>query len=139
MTDIRKPTVSERIDDVERRLEMRRGRIEYNVREIKERLARKSTWWPVGAAAGAIAIGFAVARARSQRNAARTLYVPRRRYEERKVSKAASVLGLAGGLLRIALSPQGRALWQAFRRGVERGRAYAASARGAARRAGEWR
>lgn len=134
MSDNTRRTVNERIGDVERRLEMRRGRIEYNVREIKERLARKSTWWPLGAAAGAVAIGIALAR--SRRPAARVLYAPRPVYEERKVGRAATIFGLAGGLLRIALSPQGRALWQAFRRGVERGREYAwrrSAARGGVR------
>ncbi len=125
MTDTKKRSVDERIGDVERRLELRRSRIEYNVQEIKDRLSRKSTWVPLGAAAGAIAIGYAIARARSQQKAARTLYVPRRVYEERKAGKAATILGLAGGVARIALSPQGRMLLQAFRRGIQRGREYA--------------
>jgi len=125
MTDTKKRSVNDRIADVERRLELRRGRIEYNVQEIKDRLSRKSTWVPLGAAAGAIAIGYAVARARSQQKTARTLYMPRRVYEERKAGVAATVLGLAGGLARIALSPQGRMLLQAFRRGIQRGREYA--------------
>ena len=121
----RKRSVSERIGDVERRLEFRRGRIEYNVHEIKERLSRTSTWLPIGAAAGAIAIGYAVARARPHGSAARTLYAPRRERDERRAGTAATVLGLAGGLTRMAFSPQGRALWQVFRRGIQRGREYA--------------
>lgn len=125
MNDTRKRSVNERIGDVERRLELRRGRIDYNVQEIRDRLSRKSTWVPLGAAAGAIAIGYAVARARSQKESARTLYMPRRTDDGRKAGMAATILGLAGGVTRIALSPQGRALWQVFRRGVERGREYA--------------
>lgn len=125
MSDTKKRSVDDRIKDVERRLELRRGRIEYNAQEIKATLSRKSTWVPLGAAAGAIAIGYAVARARSQEKSARTLYMPRRVYEERKAGMVATILGLAGGIARIALSPQGRLLWQAFRRGIQRGREYA--------------
>ena len=51
--------------------------------------------------------------------------MPRRTRDERKAGMAATILGLAGGVTRIALSPQGRALWQVFRRGIERGREYA--------------
>lgn len=114
-----------RIADLERRLELRRTRIEYNAHEIRERLARKSTWLPLGAAAGAIAIGYAVARARSQDTSARSLYLPRPARDPRRAGLAATVLGLAGGLTRLALSPQGRALWQVFRRSIQRGREYA--------------
>lgn len=129
MSDPKPRPIDERIADVERRLEFRRGRIEYDVREIKDRLSRQSRWLPLGAAAGAIVVGFAIARARSRPEAARTLYAPGRVYEARKAGMAASVLGLAGSIARIALSPQGRLLWKAFRRGIERGRAYGGASR----------
>lgn len=125
MSETRKRSLNERIGDVERRLEVRRERIEYNVDEIRSRLSRKSTWVPLGVVAGAVAIGYAVARARAQEKTVRTLYMPRRDHEERRAGMAATILGLAGGLARIALSPQGRMLWQAFRRGIQRGRDYA--------------
>ena len=115
-------TVEQRIGDVERRLELRRGLIEYNVEAIKERIARKTTWIPLGAAAGAVAIGFALARARSGPVSAHRLYMPRQ--VERKAGIVATVLALAGGATRFALSPQGRALWQVFKRGIERGRGH---------------
>ncbi len=116
-----KKSVDERIGDVERRLEFRRGRIEHHVheieqraREIKERLTRKSTWMPIGAVAGALAIGFAVARARASDQSVHRSSLPPL---ERRAGLAATVLGLAGGATRLALSPQGRALWHAFKRG----------------------
>jgi hypothetical protein len=124
-----KQTVDERVADVERRLEIRRGRIEQDLDEIKERLSRKTTWVPLVAAIGALAVGYAVARAQSRDGSPRGLAVPRRGVE-RKGGIVTVALGLVAGAARFALSPQGRALWQVFRRGVARGREYALSHRG---------
>jgi hypothetical protein len=116
-----KQTVDERIGYLERRLEIRRGRIEHDVEEMKERLSQKTTWVPLVAAAGALVLGYAVARAHSGDRSPHGLDVPRRK-TELKGGIAATTLGLAAGAARLALSPQGRTLWQAFRRGVTRGR-----------------
>jgi hypothetical protein len=122
----RKQTVDERIGDVERRLEIRRGRIEQDLDEIKERLARKTTWVPLVAAIGALAVGYAVARAQSGDRSPRRLDLPRGGIE-RKGGIVAVALGLVAGAARFALSPQGRTLWQVFRRGMARGREHALS------------
>jgi len=115
----RKRSLDERIGDVERRLELRRGRIALDLLGIRERLSRKTTWIPLGVVAGALAIGVAVARGRS-----RPSPVSMGR-EERRAGVAATVIGLAGAAARLALSPQGRALWAAFRRGMSYARSRA--------------
>ena len=102
----RKQPIDERIGDVERRLEIRRGRIEHDLDEIKERLSRKTTWVPLLAALGALAVGYAVARAQSA-----TLH--RAGSTCREADEAGGIvavaLGLVAGAMRFALSPPNEA------------------------------
>jgi hypothetical protein len=102
-------TVAERIALIERKLEIRRERTQRHWRETRAHVERRTGWWPLVAAVGALVIGVAAGRpARPTPALAATT---------RKTGGFATLFALGATALRFALSPGGRALWSAFRAG----------------------
>jgi hypothetical protein len=105
--------LSEQVARVERKLEVRRARTRRHWQEVQSdvhRIAERSARWTplVGVAAVAL-LGFTLAR---QGSGSSALVVRR----AGAASVWASVVALATTALRIALSPQGRQVWNAWRR-----------------------
>jgi len=105
-------SLNAQIAQVERRLEMRRQRAVRLVEDGRRDVERALSWLPLFGVAGALAIGVAVGRRpRASLDAVHaTVSAPVAR-----VGLMASVAGLGATALRIAMSPQARALWSAYR------------------------
>ena len=107
MSPARSGTAS--IDIVERRIELRQQRISRHWGEIRTDLVRKSRWAPLAVVAGFAILGVLAGRRQTTRNR-QSAVAP-----EVKGGILATVVALAGGALRFALSPAGRAVWGAYR------------------------
>ena len=103
----RDPSLAERIAQVERKLDLRRERMRRHWDESRGALRRLTGKLPLLAAAAALAAGVIAGRSRvAPGNAA-----PRRA----GVGIAATALTLASTVVRLAMSPAARSLWQAYR------------------------
>ena len=107
-------SLSEQVALVERKLEVRRARTRRHWREVQSdvhRIAERSARWTplVGVVAVAL-FGFTLAR----QHAGTSALVARR---TANAGVWASLVALATTALRIAFSPQGKAFWEAWRRG----------------------
>lgn len=100
-------SLAEQIAQVERKLDLRRERTRRHLAETRVALRRLTDKLPLVAAAGALAAGVMAGRSRSA-PAMTTDRTPR-------VGVAATVLTLASTLIRLAMSPAARSLWQAYR------------------------
>lgn len=98
-------TVAEQIALSERKLELRRERTLRHWRETRAHVERRTGWWPLFAAVGAVAIGAAAGRG------SRPAPVPL----ARKTGLLATLVAVGATAIRLALSPAGRALWSALR------------------------
>ena len=118
-------SVKEQIDQIERRLEIRRDRMWRHFNEtadsIKTSVAKAVKWWPLVAVAGGLAAGFAAAKyprhAASKRAPVRYVSV---RAETRPPSAAPryvlpTILGIAATALRIGASKELHTLVNAVR------------------------
>lgn len=105
-------SISESIALVERRLQIRRERMVRHLQEARAEVRRSTKWLPYVAAVIALgAAGFAVARHGRKRPTVSAATVR----TTQRAGVAATVLALLGTAVRFALSPSGRALWQAWR------------------------
>ena len=112
-------SISDSIALVERRLEVRRERMGRHFHEVRETISRSRKWIPYVAGVIALGIGgFAAARSGMTRQRVKTVAAR----SAPRASIAATVLALVGTAVRFALSPQGRALWQAWRSRTRYGR-----------------
>ncbi len=106
---------------VEERMALRRARIAGNVVDARaeaSRVAQRATrWLPVAGVAGALAVGFVLARHRRTAPSAAV-----RAFSRTSAPLAppvargalATVIALAAGALRFAMSVEGRMAWRAF-------------------------
>jgi hypothetical protein len=101
----RERSITDQIALVERRVELRRERTVRHWQEARAATARATRWVPLLFLAGAFVVGLGWGR---QRETVPAQQVP-------KVGLLATLMALGGSALRIALSPQSRALWTAFR------------------------
>jgi len=104
---IHEPSLAEQIAQVERKLALRRERTRRHWDESRVALRRFTDKLPLLAAAGALAAGVMAGRSRPAPaiSAHRTA----------RVGVAATLLTLASTLVRLAMSPAARSLWQAYR------------------------
>ena len=103
----RDPSLAEQIAQVERKLDLRRERTRRHWDESRVALRRLTGKLPLLAAAAALAAGVIAGRSRpAPGNSA-----PRRA----GVGIAATALTLASTVVRLAMSPAARSLWQAYR------------------------
>lgn len=110
-TDRQGAATDERIEQVERRLEVRRGRLLRHLAEAQTALrerAKPLSWVALGASAIA---GFAVASGRRGQ-----AYAQPRRAEPSRRNRLAALIGLASLALRVASNPVVLAAWRAHRR-----------------------
>lgn len=117
-------SVKEQIDQLERRLEMRRDRLERHFDETRESL-RSSTakavgWWPLVAVAGGLAVGFAAAKypRHSTPFRAPVRYAPARTEPPPSATPRnvlATVIGMAATAMRIGASKEAHTFWNAVR------------------------
>lgn len=98
-------SVAEQIALVERKLEIRRERTQRHWRETRAQVERRTQWWPLLAAAGAVAVGIAAGRQPRPSSAPAA----------RKSGLIATLVAVGATALRVGLSPGGRALWSAWR------------------------
>ena len=96
------------IDVVELRIERRRQQLRRDWDETRAYLARQNRWTPLAVVAGVAALGFGLARRRRPTSAERVV--------GRRGAFAAMAAMISGGI-RFVLSPAGRSLWSAWRRG----------------------
>jgi hypothetical protein len=96
-------SLDQQIALVERRLELRRERMDRHLGEVRTGVERATSWWPLAAAVGALGIGFAFWR----RETAAT--------PGRSAGLLTTLAAVAGTAVRIALSPQARMLWASVR------------------------
>ncbi len=112
-----RPSLKDEITMVERRIEMRRGRLTRHVDEAKAvveaRAAKAARWWPAAAVGGALAIGLAVARYPRPSIPRFSAPPPPPPHTTRNVM--ATVLGVGAMLIRFATSPEARAFLHAVR------------------------
>lgn len=101
----RERSITDQIALVERRVEVRRERTVRHWHEAHAATARATRWVPLLLLAGAFVVGLGWAR--------RPETAPARQVP--KTGLLATLVALGGFALRIALSPQSRALWTAFR------------------------
>ncbi len=99
--------LDERIATVERKLELRRERIVRHLQEVRAGVGSASRWLPLIAAGGALVVGVLAARRRTVSPATATAV--------RRTSWLATAVAIAGTATRVAMSPQARALWNAWR------------------------
>ena len=105
-------SISDSIALVERRLEVRRERMDRHLLELRETVSRSRKWIPYIAGVIALGVGgFAAARNGMSRQRVKTVAAR----TAPRASIAATVLAIVGTAVRFALSAQGRALWQAWR------------------------
>lgn len=106
---------------VEKRMALRRERIAGNLEETRVEASRAignaTRWLPVAGAAGALVVGFMVARHR--RAAERVSPASFRSPAPAPVAPAAkgalaTIIALAAGAIRFATSTEGRMAWRAF-------------------------
>jgi len=109
-------SLKDEIDQIERRLELRRERLSRHFEEAKEGLATRAAkavrWWPIVALAGSLAVGVAAGRHPSRAAPAALARAPRPSHTPRNVF--ATLLGLAAMALRFGASQEVRAFWSAL-------------------------
>ena len=120
-------SVTDRIKDVERRIEVRRERTARHFDETREEVSRiavkAASWLPMVAVAGSLAVGFAAARVPLKRAAPVEKTV---RPAAARGGIIASILAVGATALRIAASSEARTFWNAvsaFRTRRSEGRA----------------
>lgn len=99
--------LDERISAVERRLELRRARTVRHLQELRAGVGSASRWLPLIAAGGALVVGILAARRRTISSASATAV--------RRTGWLAATVTTASTAYRVAMSPQARALWSAWR------------------------
>jgi hypothetical protein len=99
--------LDERIAACERKLELRRDRTVRHLREVRTGVSSVSRWLPLVVVGGALAIGIVAARRHTTSSAAATAV--------RRTGWLATAVAIAGTGVRVATSPQARALWSAWR------------------------
>lgn len=122
MSKLSHAALHDRIAWVERRLERRRSRLLDTARESAAAASRTATkFLPIAAALGAGLVALYFTRRR--RPLPRSYSAYRARYADpvpRRAVRWASLAGILGSVVRIATSPQLRALWYGYRRAKER-------------------
>ena len=103
------PSLSEQVDLVEKKIEIRRTRTRRHWHEVQADFQRRTRWAPLVGVAAMAFVGFTLARQRGT-----PAFVDRPRTGAS--GTWALLAALATSALRIAFSPQGRALWSAWRR-----------------------
>ena len=103
----RDPSLAEQIAQVERKLDLRRERTRRHWHESRAALRRVKDKLPLLAATAALAAGVFAGRS----HPAPMLNAPR----TARVGVAATALTLASSVVRLAMSPAARSLWQAYR------------------------
>lgn len=103
-------SVADAIALVERKLEIRRERTRRHWDEVRTQGERSLRWLPLLGAVGALAVGIAAGRRRHAVAATPT----------RKAGIVAPLAAIGATALRVALSPGGRAVWEALRAGRPR-------------------
>jgi hypothetical protein len=103
-------TLDERIAAVERRLALRRERTVRHLEGIRAGVARRSRWMPLVAAGAALAFGIVAARRRTSA----ALPVTVTAATVRRTGPLATATAIVATALRVAMSPQARALWNAW-------------------------
>jgi hypothetical protein len=101
------PSLAEQIAQVERKLDLRRERTRRHWDESRLALRRVADKLPVLAAAGALVVGVMAGRSRPAPAMAA--------HRTARVGVAATLLTLASAVVRLAMSPAARSLWQAYR------------------------
>jgi len=124
MADASDLSLDAQIALVEKRMELRRDRIALNLQDARAQastLAHKAMrWLPAVGAAGALAVGFLVARQRRAAKVAPSVVARAFARTPPPVSAPAArgalatALMLAAGALRFAMSSEGRLAWRAF-------------------------
>ena len=105
-------SLTDRIAQVERKLELRRQRTARHWSEARAHVERATGWLPLLAVAGALAIGIATGRGAGPVPSAPL----------RKAGVLAPVAAIVATAMRFALSPQSRMLWSAVRSAREAAR-----------------
>lgn len=109
----REPSLAEQIAQVERRLELRRERTMRHLAEARTDVDGALRWLPLVGVVGALVVGVIVGRRPAV--APHAVAAPSGATSFARTGLLATIVGLAGTALRIALSPQARALWAAYR------------------------
>jgi hypothetical protein len=113
MSAAQSPSISDKVELVERKVEVRRARMRRHWHEVQSdihRTAQRSArWTPLVGIAAVTLVGFTLAR---QQGTATSALVGRRA----GASAWASLVALAATALQFASSSQGRELWNAWRR-----------------------
>lgn len=121
MSKLSHAALHDRIAWVERRLARRRSRLLDTARESAAAASRTATkFLPLAAALGAGLVALYFTRRRSH---PRSYSAYRARYVDpppRRAVRWASLAGILGSVVRIATSPQLRALWYGYRRARDR-------------------
>ncbi|MEO8507702.1 MAG: hypothetical protein ABI593_08740 [Betaproteobacteria bacterium] len=99
--------LDERISTVERKLELRRERTVRHLQELRAGVGSASRWLPLIAAGGALGVGILAARRRTVLSTTGTAV--------RRTGWLAAAIAMAGTAIRVAMSPQARVLWSAWR------------------------
>lgn len=111
MKDLKTRPLSEQVALVERRIELRRERTRRHWDEVRSDAQRSVRWAPLVGVVAMAWLGFTLARQRG----ATTASAGRTAAMTRAPSLWATLAALAATATRFALSPQGRALWNAWR------------------------